>query len=383
MITPRENLLKVFRHEVPEWVPIIVLADGYNRPAGMPPGFYEGFEDEESGTVLALSEYFDIDVFYRVDGAWAEGFRNVRYRSSLDGGVETRRWETPYGVITTRLKEVRFPSRVPDEPDLATSFPVEYPVKSVQDYRAFAHRFADLQYEFNPDLVARRALELGERGIVAVAGPSSPLGMCVRYYTGVEHLALAYSDHPRELRQLLEQIGEKYCECYRGIAQADCDAAIIPDDTTTQAISPAMFRELAVPYINRFADILHEAGKVCIHHACGHIFHLLEDLRGTRVDVLDGPSPPPQGDTSVAQAREKLGPRMAIMPFTKEDTLKSGDPGLIRGYIRRMFEEAGSPENWIVNVLPPPGVAVANVWLAVDEAKRLSRQFSSRCNALS
>ena len=69
--------------------------------------------------------------------------------------------------------------------------------------------------------------------------------------------------------------------------------------------------------------------------------------------------------------------QIAIMPFTKEDAVKSGDPRLIRRSIRRMFEQARSPQNLIINVLPPPGVPVANVWLAVDEAKRLSRQFCS------
>ena len=32
MITRRENLLKVFRHEIPEWIPIVGWVDAYNQP---------------------------------------------------------------------------------------------------------------------------------------------------------------------------------------------------------------------------------------------------------------------------------------------------------------------------------------------------------------
>jgi hypothetical protein len=38
-------------------------------------------------------------------------------------------------------------------------------------------------------------------------------------------------------------------------------------------------------------------------------------------------------------------------------------------------EQAGSPRGFIVNVVPPPGVPAEHLWLAVDEAKCLAREF--------
>ncbi len=39
MLTPRDNLLTVLRHQQPEWIPIIGRADPYSQPSreGMPP----------------------------------------------------------------------------------------------------------------------------------------------------------------------------------------------------------------------------------------------------------------------------------------------------------------------------------------------------------
>jgi uroporphyrinogen-III decarboxylase len=231
----------------------------------------------------------------------------------------------------------------------------------------------DLRYTFLIEEVAQRRREVGDDGIVTVGAPSSPLGMCVRYYMGVEQLGYAYHDHPRELRDLLEAIADKYYQCYRGIAETEADATINYDDTTTQAISPRMFRELEVPYLNKTAEILHAHGKFCVHHACGHVRRLLADFRATLIDGFDGPSPPPAGDTTVAQAREEMGSDIVLIVGPDADAIERGDPQAIRAAVRSIFEGAGSRRNLVILIAAPPGAPVGHLWLAVDEAKRWSR----------
>ena len=372
MTTPRENLLKVYRHQEPDWVPVVTLADGYNRPTHLPASFYEDIQRMSASR--ALSRYFDVDVLDRVSG-WTEQYRNVRYTKTIDGDLQTEQWDTPHGVLTRRVQKMHYPCGSDGEPDLVSWARIEYPVKSVEDFDAFAYIMEDMAYEFQPEVVAERMRALGEDGLVTVGAPSSPLGMCVRVYMGLQTIAFAYQDHPVEFRDLLEVIAENYYRCYRGIAELPGDGTINYDDTTTHAISPTMFRELEVPFLNKSADILHQADKLCIHHACGHVSHLLEDFRSTRIDGFDGPAAPPVGNTTVARAREALGDDIVIMPFTEEYAMKSGDPDTVRGYIRSMFEQAGSPKNFIVDLAAPPAAPVESLWLAVDEAKRLSKSF--------
>jgi hypothetical protein len=199
--------------------------------------------------------------------------------------------------------------------------------------------------------------------------------MSVRTYMGVETLAIAYKDSPSALRELLETIAESYYRCYEGIAAMPGDGTINYDDTTTYAISPSMFQELEMPFLNRSADILHGAGKLYVHHACGHVLELLHDFSHTRIDGFDGLAAPPIGNTTVSEARSGLGDGIVIMPFTEEYAMKSNEPATVRGYIRRMFEEAGSPNGFIVNICAPPAGPVESLWLAVDEAKQLSHGF--------
>jgi hypothetical protein len=366
--TPRENLLKAFRHENPDRVSIVALGDGYNRPMHMPAAFYHDLESMSHSA--ALSRYFGLDVLERV-GGYTEVYRNVQHCHRWDGDLETETWETPYGMLTFRRRRVEYPCGTEGEPNLTTLFPIEYPVKSVEDYRAFAYVWEDLQYVFQTEAVAAAAQQLGERGLLTVGGPPSPLGMCVRLYTGIEHLALAYHEHRRELGALLETIGHSYLECYRGLARTAADATINYDDTTTLAISPRMFRELELPFLRQSAEIMHAQGKFYIHHACGHVLDLLGDFRGSGIDGFDGPAAPPVGNTTVAQAQEGLGRDIVIMPFTEETALRSGDPATIREAMRAMFAQARWHESLVINLVPPPAVPVENLWLAVDEAKRL------------
>jgi hypothetical protein len=370
--TPRQNLLNVFHHKVPAWTPVVALGDGYNRPIHMPPSFYQ--EAEGILTCRALSSHFDLDTLDRIGEPWTETYTNVRYTHTCAGEIDTYEWETPHGVIRRRTRRVEYPC-ADGSPALSTLFTVEWPVKSIDDYAAFADIFDDMRYQFHPDEVARQTQALGEAGICTVGGPPSPLGMSVRVYMGVEYLAFAYKDHPKELHVLFEHIADNGYRCYQGLAETGIDAVINYDDTTTYAISPAMFDELEADYLNRTADILHARGKFLIHHACGHVSRLLSRFRCTSIDGFDGPASPPIGDTPVSAARQAWGEGIVIMPFTDQVALATGDPHTIRHSIRAMFEQASSPRGFIVNVLPPPGVPAEHLWLAVDEAKRLAREF--------
>jgi len=40
-----------------------------------------------------------------------------------------------------------------------------------------------------------------------------------------------------------------------------------------------------------------------------------------------------------------------------------------------MFAQASTPRNLIIDIVSPPAIPVENLWLAVDEAKRLAHDF--------
>ena len=66
MLTASENLLKVFRHETPEWIPICGHCDPYNQPHrdGMDPALAEQLGTVRWGdeSTVRFSQYLGLDI---------------------------------------------------------------------------------------------------------------------------------------------------------------------------------------------------------------------------------------------------------------------------------------------------------------------------------
>jgi len=229
--------------------------------------------------------------------------RNVRVSNRREGDRLYRTWQTPYGEIRTTFETVNY--RSSNSRDAGTEFPIEYPVKSREDLRAFASIFEDIEYEVDPagvEGLRQRIAEIGDDGITLVWCPSTPLGMCVRYYMGLQTLAYCYHDCRNELEDLLEIIGASFLKKQRLLAAQPADGTLSGDDTTTRAISPATFRDLEVPYINRAAALNHAQNKLYAHHSSGHIHGFLDDYARTDMDAVDLLTVKPLGDCTIDDA---------------------------------------------------------------------------------
>ena len=58
-MTPRENMLRVFRYEDPEWIPLVTQVDPYNQPSreGMDPALAEAMGTVNNESTLLFSRY--------------------------------------------------------------------------------------------------------------------------------------------------------------------------------------------------------------------------------------------------------------------------------------------------------------------------------------
>ncbi|MBN1584624.1 MAG: hypothetical protein JXA89_28210 [Anaerolineae bacterium] len=137
-----------------------------------------------------------------------------------------------------------------------------------------------------------------------------------------------------------------------GLAQArrGVDAVLISSAFAGGGfISPKMYERFVVPYERKAADALHALapGVPVYTHTCGMLNDRLELLANTHVDGVDTLDPPPLGNTTLADAKARIGDRLfikgninavAILTDTREqfiqratDTLLAGKPG--GGYI--------------------------------------------------
>jgi hypothetical protein len=349
MITPRENLFRILRHETPEWLPVAGHCDPYNQPnrAGMDPALAAALGEVHWGdtSTVTFSRALGLDITDWYGLPLRITRRQVTVESRTAGDVTTRVWHTPAGA----LREV---SQVCREDNGAVSSNwTEHLVKGPADLEALAAIFADEVIEPDPDALARtreRRDLIGDDGLLLGAMDGTPLGMMFRVYSGVAALAYLWADAPAALRDCFAIMERNYQQRLAIGVQSDLDVLVGVDDTSTTAISPAMFEACNLELTEARAAIAHAAGKFYFHHSCGLIRALLPLYRRTTMDAVHAFSTPPLGDVTVAAGRQALGDRITIMAGVQQLAGPLHDRAAVRASIQEMIREAAPWDHFIL-----------------------------------
>ena len=325
MMTPRENLLRVLRHETPEWIPICGHVDPYNQPnqAGMAPALRAALADVQwhDLSTLTFSRDLGLDVadFYYPPIAARQ--RAVEVTSHREGDLLTTCWRCPGGEL---VQIQRF------SPDTGMWYTVKYQVERPEELALLAEVFADGEFALDPEKVAalrQRREMVGDEGIVMCYMTGTPLGQMIRVHAGVEHTAFLWADAREEMRALFAVMEAHHLRQFRLAAQAEgVDIVLGMDDTSTTTLSPAMFEATCLDYTDHVADALHAGGKYYFHHSCGLIRDLLDLYRQTKMDGVHGYTIAPLGDVTIAEGKRGCEPTV-FLPATYQRLKEIGDHG--------------------------------------------------------
>lgn len=375
-LSPRDNLLKVFRHEQPAWIPAHI---GHVGPGELPEGFRRGMPPELDaalgtiqwcdGSARVLDEHLGFDVLDACNSPvrWERNRVRVDRTTHDNGMTRVTTYKTPRG----EMREVY--QQLGDSP-----YCVEHVVKSNQDLPALTAFFENATPVVDPaaiDALRQRKALVGDRGLVFCALPGTPLGMMVRAYAGPETMAYLWADRGEDLRRLFEAMTEYSVREARLCAELGVDLIYNMDDTSTTCISPAMFEESCMEYTDRMADAVHSCGAFYVHHSCGHIRQLLDLYRQTKMDAVDALNlAPPRGMgdvTEMAEALERLGPRIAILTKVRLEQQRSDADCLEE--VAAAFRNAAPGKNIVFAVR---GADFAQTRLLADECRRHQRMYA-------
>lgn len=373
MLTPRANLWRALRGEQPAWVPVTGHCDPYNQPsrAGMDPGLAAALGEVHWGdtATVTLSRALGLDVMDWF-GLPAVGIarRNVVVEQTLAGDVTTRVWHTPAGDLREVIRVCR------DATGAVSSNWTEHPIKGPGDLAALAAIHEDEVIEASPEGMertrARRAL-IGDDGLLLGAMDGTPLGMMFRVYAGVATLAYLWADARQDLLDCFAVMEANYQRRLQVGLQSEIDAIASVDDTSTTAISPAMFEACNLDLTNARADAAHATGKLYFHHSCGLIRDLLPLYRQTRMDAVHAFTVPPLGDATIAEGRRELGDRISIIAGLGVTLCGSlDDREAVRASVQRMVQEAGPGGGLVLNLAAYPHRTLDQTRFVVECARK-------------
>jgi len=373
-MTPRENLLAVFRHETPEWIPVSVHCDPYNQPSrkDMDPALAKAMPPVQwgDGSSAVFARHLGLDVM----DFFSPPLIVKRTKVKVETTNQAQGWTTTYTTPRGELREVH--QRVRDD---GTSYCQEHLVKSGADIPLLISLFEDEEYAFEPhakEFMRQRKALVGEDGITRCYMPSTPLGMMVRCYSGVETIAYLWADHRAELHQLFAVMEEKYRQQFELFASLGYDLLYCTDDTSTSTISPAMFEEFCMGFTDRMADTVHKYGVKYVHHSCGLINNLLDLYRQTRMDAVDALCLKPIGDVeSLAIAKEKLGPRITIIAPLIQICGDMTDRRAVADSIAGMFRDSAPGDNMVFAIGAEPTQGVEAHAFIAGECRKHQRRY--------
>jgi uroporphyrinogen decarboxylase len=103
---------------------------------------------------------------------------------------------------------------------------------------------------------------------------------------GVSEIMLDLYAEPEWVKELLEQCVE--VEIAFAEAQVEAGADIIGlGDAVASLISPAMYREFALPYEQRIFEAVHQKGGLARLHICGNTNRILTEMLESGADIID------------------------------------------------------------------------------------------------
>ena len=177
--------------------------------------------------------------------------------------------------------------------------------------------FDDLSVIPDPELFEIRAGVIGQRGLLVpetgVIRPQSSFQSLLDFWVGTVELSYMLGDAPGKVESTLEIMHERNWEAIIATSQTSAEAVITFEETSSTSITPQIYQEYIQPELKAWANLLHQKGKLLIHHAGGPIEDLLPKIAHSGIDVLESVSFRPYSGISMPQMRHALPSSITLM----------------------------------------------------------------------
>ena len=261
-----------------------------------------------------------------------------RYRRAQNGGVpvntgwlggpeeEILEETAEYIIARDRMgRRVRLPKGYATLP-----LPLEYPVKSMDDWQRLKHHYEFSEERFAPgwERVAREHLAAGRVVTVSIPGGFDE----PRELLGDAELCVAYYEQPELIHDILNTISDTaYRVLDRVSATVQIDQLSVHEDMAGRSgplAGPKQVREFMVPYYRRIWDLLRSRGaRLFCLDSDGDVNPILPALMEGGVNVIY-PMEPAAG-MDIVKVREQYGTRLAFIGGIDKHVLRRSQEEIV------------------------------------------------------
>ena len=248
-------------------------------------------------------------------------------------------YDTPVGTLTQKQYV---------GPGYGSLWTKKYLIKRPEDYAVFEFVIRDAQYE--PDIDRFLAIDagFGENGIAVPRAADPPMQLVWRRYAGLERFFFDWYDCREEVMRVLDALGESNRQIWKIVANTPSEFCSSGGNVSGDTVGPPMFRRLILPHFEEEAGFMRPAGKRTLNHMDGMMRSLLDVIADCPIDIIEAFNPAPDGDVSVAEAREAWPGKVLSINFPSSVHLASQTR--IRNMTIDLLRQAAPGQGFVMGV---------------------------------
>ena len=168
---------------------------------------------------------------------------------------------------------------------------------------------------------------------------------------GAQDAIFDFLDYPEAMKELVERYTEHTLETVR----AGCEL-LRPDmvqfqgtSSSMSILSPDMFREINMPYIEKASAICKEYDIPTYFHSGGKSFEIVKMVADTDLSAIGPVECAPTGDNDLAELKHLFGDKLCFQGNVNTITvMQRGTPELVRETVRKCIDDAGKGGGYIL-----------------------------------
>jgi hypothetical protein len=165
---------------------------------------------------------------------------------------------------------------------------------------------------------------------------------------GYEQFAVDYLEQRERFDSLHATMAQRYTELYDLAAGTPVEFVQLGDNVSSDVVGRERFRTYLMPEYRRLRGRLAATGKRLAVHMDGRLKSLVEEIGAADLDIVEALTPPPMGDLSLQEARERWPGKALWINFTSSVHVER--PEAIAAHTRQLLAEAAGRRGFAISV---------------------------------
>ena len=370
-MTHKERMLKAARGEWADrlpWVPRIDLWHNSNSMRGTLPAKYgkdatldEIADDIGGGHHKIVPEFLkvrspedNIDRGIGVYRLWGMAYRpelvGVEREVEKEGDFTRVTYHTPIGSVSCKILYSDEMKRA----GASITWISEHVLKEPKDYRVVGYIFKNIKIHPDYNNYLEYQKKVGNKGFAAAFAnlSSSPMHHIMKEFLDATKFYLEMYDHPKEMRQLCEDMEPYYDQIFRVLADSPAEVIFSGGNYDEMITYPPFFRDYIMPHLQKLADLLHPKGKLLLCHCDGENKGLLDLIRESGMDLAEAICPQPMTKVTLREVKKAFQGKVTIFGGVPSVALleeSMSDEGFEK-FMKNLFDEIVPGDRFILGV---------------------------------